>query len=194
MRFYCTTGLILLVTASWAASTAGAQTESLYALALAVAVSGPHLHAFDAGQLLHRSGQLRRGPQPRESQRPGTGQPQTAPAAGDKLVRRSSAPCCDECATCNWCCGGTWFGAAGGLIMGRNRANPYWTTYQTNNNPNQLMNTQNAGTTGRAAARLRSAMPGAAAGGPALAFTYWGLAPMTGFSSVPNRPAISTPS
>ena len=29
-------------------------------------------------------------------------------------------------------------------MMGRNRANPFWTTYQTNNNVNQLMNTQNA--------------------------------------------------
>ncbi len=52
---------------------------------------------------------------------------------------------CGDCG--EECCagGGRWFGAIGALVMGRNRANPYWTTYETNNNANQLMNTQNAG-------------------------------------------------
>jgi hypothetical protein len=103
--------------------------------------------------------------------------------------------------------------------MTRNRANPYWTTFQTNNNPNQLMNTQNAGagwagggqvTLGYAFCGCNGCGDGCdqcgqcgqcgpcASAGPALAFTYWGLTPMTGFSSVTDQTgnintALSTP-
>lgn len=117
---------------------------------------------------------------------------------------------CDTCGTaCG--CGGGWFGAAGGLVMTRNRANPYWTTYETNNNPNQLMNTQDAGAgwAGGGLVTLGYAFCGCANDccntcgpsglmGPALAFTWWGTGEMNGFSQIfdntgdPNT-ALSTP-
>ena len=118
---------------------------------------------------------------------------------------------CDTCGGACGCGGGGWFGAAGGLIMTRNRANPYWTTYETNNNPNQLMNTQNAGAgwTGGGMLTLGYAFCGCANDccntcgpsgltGPALAFTWWGTGEMNGFSQIadstgdPNT-ALSTP-
>lgn len=49
---------------------------------------------------------------------------------------------CGDCCGCVPCCTGRWFGSVGGLIMTRNHPNPFWTSYQTNNNPNQLMNTK----------------------------------------------------
>ncbi len=39
-------------------------------------------------------------------------------------------------------CGGLWFASAGGLALTRNEPNRFWTTYESNNNPDQLMNTQ----------------------------------------------------
>jgi hypothetical protein len=46
---------------------------------------------------------------------------------------------------CGGGCGcGAWFGSVGGIAMTRNNADRFWTSYQTNNNPNQLMNTDHA--------------------------------------------------
>ncbi len=102
---------------------------------------------------------------------------------------------CSGCG-CNSCCGGGWFGAVGGLVMGRNRANPYWTTFETGVNTNQLMNTQNAGANwaGGGMITLGKWWCGCGCAGFGVAFTYWGLAPMTGFASItdPNN-ALSTP-
>jgi len=85
------------------------------------------------------------------------GQPQAAdgaqsafsaePTAGDKDGKvfgdcgwtNDVSPCCGPCY-----CGGRWWVGLGGLVMTRNHANPYWTSYQTNNNPNQLLNTKDA--------------------------------------------------
>jgi hypothetical protein len=127
---------------------------------------------------------------------------------------------CDDCTTgcCEPRCGG-WFGTVGGIVMGRNRANPFWTTYQTNVNENQLMNTQNAGVDwqggweftggymfggGGAGAGCGAGCVGApgcgmpcASGcgmGPGIAFTYWGLAPMQGYSQIDSPTnELSTP-
>jgi hypothetical protein len=52
------------------------------------------------------------------------------------------------CLSCNPCCGGggaRWFGSVGGIFMTRNMANPYWTTYNTLSNPDQLLNSKQAG-------------------------------------------------
>lgn len=37
------------------------------------------------------------------------------------------------------CCGPSWYGYVGGLVMGRDRSNKFWTSFQTGNNANQLM-------------------------------------------------------
>jgi hypothetical protein len=121
-----------------------------------------------------------------------------------------AAGCGEECCAPR----GGWFGSAGALVMGRNRANPFWTTYETNVNENQLMNTQNAGVDwqggweftggymfgglgGGCATPSCEGVPFMNCGGlsgPGIAFTYWGLAPMNGFSEI-NSPTneLSTP-
>jgi hypothetical protein len=118
--------------------------------------------------------------------------------------------CADDCCTTG--CGG-WFGGLGGMVMGRNRANPFWTTYQTNVNENQLLNTQNAGADwaggweftggymfggcGGCATPSCGGVPFMACGGatgPGIAFTYWGLAPMNGFAELnSDTNELSTP-
>jgi opacity protein-like surface antigen len=40
---------------------------------------------------------------------------------------------------CGVQCGHTWYGYVGGLYMGRDRSNKFWTTFETGNNANQLM-------------------------------------------------------
>jgi hypothetical protein len=42
------------------------------------------------------------------------------------------------------CCCNSWYGYAGGLIMTRNEANKYWTTYNQASNADQVLNTANA--------------------------------------------------
>lgn len=122
------------------------------------------------------------------------------------------APSCD-CGTLDCCqpeCCGHWFGAVGGLVMGRNRANPFWTTYETNNNANQVLNTQNAGANWNGGGQVTVGYGLAGAGGcggcadcgscagacfgPGVAFTYWGLGQMDGFAQItdPNN-NLSTP-
>ncbi len=91
----------------------------------------------------------------------------------------SACGCSSGC--CNTC-GPRVFGMLGGLVMGRNRANPFWTTYQTNNNANQLMNTQNAGANWAGGGQVTVGYGFCGCCGPALAFTYWGVGPMTGFA------------
>jgi|GEM_PF-3265117 len=125
---------------------------------------------------------------------------------------------CDGCAAgcCEPACGG-WFGTAGAIVMGRNRANPFWTTYETNVNENQVMNTQNAGVDWQGGWEFTGGymLGGGGIGcgtgccgapgcgmpcnsgcgmGPGIAVTYWGLAPMQGFAEY-NSPTneISTP-
>jgi hypothetical protein len=124
---------------------------------------------------------------------------------------------CEGCTPgcCAPACGG-WFGTAGAIVMGRNRANPFWTTYETNVNENQLMNTQNAGAnwqggwefTGGYIFGGGAGCGGCATGncggcapfmnccgmGPGVAVTYWGLAPMTGYSQIDSPTnELSTP-
>jgi hypothetical protein len=57
-----------------------------------------------------------------------------------------SDQCGSGCSSCIPCCTGSgqWFGSIGGLAMTRNNPNPFWTTYQTNQNSLQLMNTSQA--------------------------------------------------
>lgn len=51
--------------------------------------------------------------------------------------------CGSDCGCCfalpSFAGGGTWYGYVGGLTMGRNTPNRFWTTYEAGNNPNQLM-------------------------------------------------------
>jgi hypothetical protein len=85
----------------------------------------------------------------------------------------------------NWysCCGGQWFGSVGYIFMGRNQPNKFWTSYQTNNNTNQTLNTQMANDQKLASGgEVRiGRMFGDCTNG--VEGIYWTTAPLTGFSS-----------
>lgn len=95
------------------------------------------------------------------------------------------AAACDwGTATCGDCCESKWYAVAMGLVMTRNRAPAIPTTVTVDDPFNLLMNTQSAaaGWTGGGQVTVGYAWNGS--GGPSLATTYWGLAPMNGYASV----------
>lgn len=227
MKSFCTTGLILLVSLGWAVSTALAQNNEYAApTLLPLPDAAPVLQEPPIGNTSSNAAE------PFGSAFTGSKQqePQAEAAAADPAPQASTAPAgktdesvstslWDDCG-CNSCGGGRWFVNVGALAMTRNRANPYWTTFQTNNNPNQLMNTQNAGAGWAGGGQVTlgydfGCYSGGSCGssgscgecnecgscgcvGPAIAFTYWGLTPMNGFSSVTDQTnnvntALSTP-
>jgi len=208
MKCFCSTGLVLFVTLSWAACPANAQSDGYGTPSLLPLPStAPVLsHSVPASYNYYDNSTA-----PAENfstslnnrkLNPGsTPEPSPSDTAGPSDFERSlhsptgeQCDACNTCDTCNTCCTGRWFGAAGGLIMTRNRANPYWTSYETNNNPNQVMNTQNAGAgwSGGGQVMVGYAWCGC---GPAIAVTYWGVEPMYGYSSVSLLPGntVSTP-
>lgn len=106
-----------------------------------------------------------------------------APGPGCGVPSPSCAPSC-ELGPCLY--QPQWYASAAGLIMSRNQANRVWTTYETNNNPNQLLNTQDASagwqggyevTLGRMFCCNRWAIE----------LSYWWLAEMNSFAEVPER-------
>jgi hypothetical protein len=197
MKSFYTTGLILFVSLGWTASPANAQSGGGYGMPslLPMPASVPTLPIQQTSGYYDSS-----SPEPYNSSfvtrslEPAPGSEGQVPqsAMGDSTC----ASCCDACNTCNTTGGAAWFGAAGGLIMTRNRANPFWTTFQTNNNPNQLMNTQDAGAGWAGGGQITVGRMWCC--GTGLAFTYWGLGQMNGNSSVTDptgniNTALSTP-
>ena len=94
---------------------------------------GAPVNAIPAGDSSHHGG--------------GCGAASENPWAGWGHEERRSVGCGDD-GNCNWLsscgCGGAWFGGANYLVLGRNNPNAFWTTFETNNNPNQLLNTRDA--------------------------------------------------
>jgi hypothetical protein len=70
----------------------------------------------------------------------------------------------------------------GGLIMTRDNPNPYWTTFQTNNNPNQLLNTHDAKDSWAGGAEISFGRCCPCEGG--WEAIYWGVWGMNGQASV----------
>lgn len=126
-----------------------------------------------------------------------------APSVLDQLLQESdggpgcvgaancAAEACEtECEPCLRC---PWYASASGLILTRNMGNTVWTTYRSGNNPEQLMNTEqakigwNAGlqfTLGRTFCCDQWALEG----------TFWGMDAMHGYTSLsPGNGALSTP-
>ncbi len=230
MKSLCTACLLLFVSLGWAASAANAQSgEDRAPTLLPLPDAAPMLSAPPAlntppttntnGKTLepyHSAFASRSNPATPAPADPAPAVP-SAPGAGpaanpSDLADAGDPSLWDDCG-CQSCKNGGWFTYFGALAMTRNRANPYWTTYQTNNNPNQLMNTQNAGAGwagggqvtvgygfgsccntcaspcgGNGAADQCNPCGGYGCGaGPAIAFTYWGLTPMNGFASTVDQ-------
>ncbi len=196
MGSFCKTGMVILVSMGWAAGAAQAQSDGYGMPSLLPLPSAtPTLSNPKAASYSEASAPASPLGTPFYSNNQSSGQAQTQTWGNDESsLNPIGAACdtCDSCNTCNSCCGPRWFGAVGGLAMSRNRANPFWTTYQTNNNVNQLLNTQNAGAGWAGGGQITAGVIGCC--GTGLAFTYWGLAPMTGFTSItdPNN-NLSTP-
>lgn len=63
-----------------------------------------------------------------------------------------SGACLDECG-CKACA--RWFGSISGLILSRDNPNKRWLSYETNNNPNQVLNSRDADADWRGGGELR---------------------------------------
>ncbi len=93
-----------------------------------------------------------------------------------------TAPC-DALESCD-SSKGMWYGSLMALAMTRNRAPALWTTTASNDPLDLRMNTQNAGADWAGGGQVNVAYAWRGCGGPAVAFTYWGLTPMNGSASV----------
>jgi hypothetical protein len=190
MKSLCSTGLTLFLCLGWAASAANAQTGGGYGtpslLPLPSALP-PISSTQTVGYYDNAQPEPYNSPFAMQTSQPATGAT-GAPILPPTMSDTSGAPSCGGCNSCNSCSptgGAMWFGAGGGLVMGRGRANPFWTTYQTNNNPNQLMNTQNAVADWAGGGQITVGRFWCC--GTGLAFTYWGLGQMNGFSEVTDQ-------
>jgi hypothetical protein len=133
----------------------GGQPASAYA-----ATEAPYQSAGGAAEPIpapaldgYSSGAPNNQPSPSDRTSGGSISPYSSGSSGDAILGGSAcngaAGCgaggCNLFSGCGCWCGGPWFGTIGGLGLTRNEPNRFWTTYETNNNPNQLMNTQFAG-------------------------------------------------
>jgi hypothetical protein len=101
------------------------------------------------------------------------------------------------CSPCIPCCNGgaRWFGSVGGLAMTRNAPNAFWTTYQTNVNVNQLMETQQASGNWGSGGQVTLGRWWCCCGtGVGVQFVYWQLWGMGGYSNITSASNnLSTP-
>lgn len=113
-----------------------------------------------------------------------------APAAGcGESCAPAAAPCGSWAGAC--CSPCDWYFENNLMWMGRNNGNRVWTTYETNNNPNQLMNTDvdldwKLGGEVRLGRRF-------CCGTWAVEGVYWGLQEFYGTQSMTNPNTVSTP-
>jgi hypothetical protein len=108
------------------------------------------------------------------------------------------------CMSCTPYGGAKWFGSVGGLFMTRNTPNPFWTTYNTANVQDQLLNTKQAGNGNWGGGgqvtfgRWWCPCPCGSGCGPSYAyglqFTYWQLADINStVSANSNSFGLGTP-
>jgi hypothetical protein len=195
MKSVYTTGLLLLlVSLSWAATPAQAQSDGGYGMPsllplpnVAPILPNVQTTAYNSNTPeLYGSSFITNSPEPV----PTTGNFAKALESDSK----ESPSFCgwEDAGCCQPCCGAKWFGSVGGLVMTRNRANPFWTTFQTGVNTNQLLNTQNAEANWAGGGQVTFGRCWCC--GTGLALTYWGLGPMTGSASITDPTNnLSTP-
>ena len=85
-----------------------------------------------------------------------------------------------------------WYAYGAWLIMGRNEPNRLWTTYETNNNPNQLTNNNDIHLNWSSGGEIRIGRL-FCCGCWTLEGTFWGLDTMTGQVSTTHASSVSTP-
>ncbi len=87
---------------------------------------------------------------------------------------------------------GDWYASAAGLYMSRDKSRRVWTTYENNNNSNQLMNTHDADTDWEGGADLRLGRF-FACNRWALELGYWSVNNFSGYASQTHANSVSSP-
>ncbi len=87
---------------------------------------------------------------------------------------------------------GLWYASAAGLYLQRSEPRRIWTSYENNNNPNQLMNTQNIETGGAGGVDLRLGRY-FACNRWALELGYWSVKNFDGSASQTHANGVSSP-
>lgn len=125
--------------------------------------------------------------------------------AGDRSDVLFGEEPCETCGlpSCTSCDPPTrWYTSVAGLIMGRNDANRVWFSYQSNNNANQLMHSQDARASWQGGWEVTLGRFLGSGGGwdgcqPcsrwAIEATYWGAVEMEGDARVTHDQFVSTP-
>ena len=85
-----------------------------------------------------------------------------------------------------------WFASANWLIMGRDKSNRVWTTYQADYEPNQLMHSWDTKLEWESGGEVRFGRR-FCCDQWGLEAVYWTLNPMTGFASMSHSHGVSTP-
>ncbi len=207
MNSFCRRGLLLFVSLGWVASPANAESGHAAPSLLPL----PSVAPVDASTASYNSyfstadsyGSAFISPKPDPAAAPAAPSKETDRTAFDESLHATGwdntvEGCLDGCRE-EQCRKGGFFGGVGGLVMGRNRANPYWTSVDSNNNLNRLLNTQDAGANWTGGGQITVGYGFGGGGscnhcdgcggcgtylGPGIAFTYWGVAPMTGTASI----------
>ncbi len=95
-------------------------------------------------------------------------------------------PCLTECWQPQWYVRGL------GLVMGRDLGNRVWFTYETGNNPNQLMNSQDTGEEWQGGGEIRFGRY-FCCGQWAVEAAYWSIANFDTFANQTHASGVSTP-
>jgi len=85
-----------------------------------------------------------------------------------------------------------WYFSAAGLVMGRGRPSRVWTTYETNNNPNQTMSTDDANPNWQGGFEAHIGRQ-IACGAYAVDLGYWRIDNLDASSSQTHTNTVSTP-
>lgn len=107
----------------------------------------------------------------------------------DRAVRE---PCNADCAACTPSCCCPWYALGTGLIMGRDKANHVWTSYESGNDVHQMTHTGDIELQWRGGGEIRIGRRFCGCGW-GLEATYWTLDPFIGYVSTMHANGVSTP-
>jgi len=86
-----------------------------------------------------------------------------------------------------------WYARVLVFMMGRDEPNRFWTSYETNNNPNQLMHTNDIGLAWRVGGEVRFGRRFGCSSSWAVEAAYWTLDPFDGRTAISHPNGVSTP-
>lgn len=86
-----------------------------------------------------------------------------------------------------------WYVTVLGFMIGRDEPNRFWTSYETDNNPNQLMHTNDIGLEWRAGGEVRFGRRFGCCGNWAIEAAYWTMDPFEGETAISHPNGVSTP-